>query len=153
MGLYNFKKQFAKFVLSGAKRHTIRAHRRYPDKPGDLMHLYTGLRTKAARLLMRAPCVKVEEIEIVSGCSADDRCNCDIRILVDGVELDANERRALARKDGFKNLGAMQKFWKGRLPFAGQVIHWNPPAVDVHLPPHYDSRNLQVAATRMEAKP
>lgn len=64
MGLYNFKEQFVPFILSGAKTHTIRAVRRHPDKPGNTLYLYTGLRTKKAKLLMCVDCVKVERIEI-----------------------------------------------------------------------------------------
>lgn len=50
MGLYNFQKRFVPFILSGAKTHTIRALRAHPDKPGDTLHLYTGLRQKGAKL-------------------------------------------------------------------------------------------------------
>jgi uncharacterized protein YqfB (UPF0267 family) len=120
MGLYNFQQRFVGAVLSGRKNHTIRAHRKHPDKPGDTMHLYTGLRTKKARLLMRRPCVKVEEILIEEICST--------QIYVDGVELDLAERNRLARADGFDSFEQMKEFWKGRLPFKGQIIHWQPRA-------------------------
>ena len=46
MGLYNFRERFAPFILSGKKTHTIRAVRIHPDKPGNILYLYTGLRTK-----------------------------------------------------------------------------------------------------------
>lgn len=124
MGLYNFQQRFAPFILRGSKRHTIRAHRKHPDTAGNTLHLYTGLRTKTAQLLMRVPCVKVEEIEIVSGCSADARCCCSARVIVNGVELTYDECEALAKKDGFPGFAAMKTFWKGRVPFAGQIIHW-----------------------------
>lgn len=126
MGLYNFKARFVPFVLSGEKKHTIRATRKHTDKPGDICHLYTGLRTKNAKLLLRAPCVKVEEIEIRSVCScpAVDDCDCSLTVFIDGVELDKSEREGLAKKDGFVSFADMAAFWKGRLPFAGQIIHW-----------------------------
>jgi len=46
VGLYNFRERFAPFILSGKKTHTIRAVRIHPDKPGNILYLYTGLRTK-----------------------------------------------------------------------------------------------------------
>lgn len=121
MGLYNFKPRFVPKILSGEKTHTIRAVRSNPDKPGSTLHLYTGLRHKGARLLLRAPCVKVEEIEI-DACGHE--CNCDPFVAIDGVELGGSEREALAVRDGFDSFDEMLDFWAGRLPFKGHIIHW-----------------------------
>lgn len=117
MGLYEFQKQFVPFILSGEKTHTIRSVRANPDKPGDTLHLYTGLRRKGARLLMRVPCVKVERILITPGGV----------IRIDGEYLDDSERELLARRDGFADFASMLAFWqkpKNRLPFHGHIIHW-----------------------------
>lgn len=128
MGLYNFKARFAPFVLDGSKTHTIRAVRANPDKPGNKVHLYTGLRTKKAKLLFRSVCVKVEEIfirELTDGPA----------INVNGLDLDDSECNALAYRDGFRSRGTdgafaeMMEFWEGRLPFEGHVIHWKYPGV------------------------
>jgi len=119
MGLYNFQKRFVVPILAHKKKHTIRATRRHPDKVGNIAHLYTGLRTKKAMLLGRFPIVRIEEIEI-SGLDASPR------IFVANVELSPDEREKLARLDGFKDFTEMKQFWKGRLPFKGQIIHWNP---------------------------
>jgi hypothetical protein len=125
MGLYNFQKRFVPFILSGKKQHTIRATRKHSDTPGNICHLYTGLRVKGATMLLgRFPCTRVETIEIVSGCSEDDTCNCSAIVLVAGVELDKTEREKLAKLDGFKTFAEMAQFWKGRIPFAGHIIHW-----------------------------
>jgi hypothetical protein len=115
MGLYNFKSQFVEPILAGDKTHTIRATRANPDKPGNMLHLYTGLRHKGARLLMRAECTRVEHVTIsaLSG-----------RIMVDGELLDDGEQEQLARRDGFKSHYEMMQFWHGRLPFEGHIIHW-----------------------------
>jgi hypothetical protein len=127
MGLYNFQPRFVKPILSGAKTHTIRAIRVHPDKPGNTLHLYTGLRTKQAKLLMRVPCVKIEEIAIRI-VTVNDRIGYqEYRIEIDGAELDADECGALARRDGFPDFKAMMKFWrepKNRLPFKGHIIFW-----------------------------
>lgn len=122
MGLYGFKERFVPFILSGEKTHTIRAIRVHPDRPGNTLHLYTGLRTKKAKLLMRVECVKIEEIVIDRFGLIPDRGRTVIRI--DDLDLDLSEMKALAQRDGFPNLGEMMKFWQGRLPFRGNIIHW-----------------------------
>jgi hypothetical protein len=113
MGLYNFKAQFVPHILNGSKTHTIRATRAHVDKPGNTVHLYTGLRQRGARLLMRATCTKVEAIHIEN----------DAMVSIDGLWLDPSEREQLARRDGFGNFAEMMQFWEGRLPFAGHIIH------------------------------
>jgi ASCH domain-containing protein len=121
MGLYNFKERFVPRILDGSKTHTIRPRRSRADKPGNTLHLYTGLRHKGARLLMRVPCVKVEEIEI-DACGHE--CNCDPMIAIDGIELSESEREAFAIRDGFESFDDFMNFWAGRLPFKGQIVHW-----------------------------
>jgi len=116
MGLYNFQPRFVPKILAGRKTHTIRSIRANPDKPGNMLHLYTGLRHKGAKLLMRVPCVRVEEIVITD--------TPLLRLIVDGHLLDSDEEQALARRDGFKNFAEMIAFWNGRLPFKGHIIHW-----------------------------
>jgi hypothetical protein len=117
MGLYNFQERFVPFILNGRKQHTIRAARVHDDEPGDLLHLYSGLRTKKARLLMRRHCVRVESIHIFSP---------DV-IFVGEQALSVDEREALAVADGFRDFADMMKFWIepiNRLPFDGHIIHW-----------------------------
>jgi hypothetical protein len=123
MGLYNFQKRFVMPILNHTKCHTIRATRRHPDKVGNIAHLYTGLRVKnAAKLLGRFPIVKIEPIEI-SECP----CHCQkVNVTISNETLSHDEREKLARLDGFKDFTEMKAFWKGRLPFKGQIVHWNP---------------------------
>jgi hypothetical protein len=132
MGLYNFKPQFVPFILDGTKTHTIRAPRTHPDKPGSIFYLYTGLRAKRARLLLATACVKVEPIKISLDTEVDPRSGIyfNPHIWVAGIELDSTEADALARRDGFADIGMMFNFWlapKNRLPFEGQIIHWRFP--------------------------
>jgi hypothetical protein len=114
MGLYNFQKRFVPMILDGSKTHTIRAPRTHPDKVGNTLYLYTGLRQKGARLLLRAVCTKIEEIRIYSNC----------QVSIDATLLDFDERQQLARCDGFKDFADMMVFWNGRRPFVGSIIHW-----------------------------
>jgi hypothetical protein len=122
MALYNFQKRFAPKILSGEKRHTIRATRKRATKPGEMLHLYTGLRQKGARLLMRVKCTRVQEIEIKLGLVP-----AYTQVWIDGVQLSADEFELLAQCDGFSSQWEMLRFWDGRLPFRGQIIHWKFP--------------------------
>jgi 5-keto 4-deoxyuronate isomerase len=117
MGLYNFKPQFVPFILDGRKTHTIRAARIHRQKLGGIMHLYTGLRQRGAKLLMRAECTEIQLIAILENGA----------VIVDGARLDAGERDALAISDGFENFERMLDFWNGRLPFSGEILHWARP--------------------------
>lgn len=122
MGLYNFKAQFEAPILAGTKRHTIRALRKHPDKPGSIMHLYVGLRHPGARLLAKATCVKVDEILIAGECPQSKELLSGI--WVNGNLLDFGECELLAKSDGFSSFAEMMEFWRGRLPFEGHIYHW-----------------------------
>jgi hypothetical protein len=113
MGIYSFKSRFVDKVLSGEKTHIVRAIRGHPDKPGNTLHLYTGLRRKGARLLMRATCTKVQKIELRA-----------TSVWIDGELMFSDECELLARRDGFENFEEMWQFWEDRLPFEGYIIHW-----------------------------
>lgn len=133
--LLGFKSQFVPFILDGTKTHTIRATRKTPPRVGEICHCYTGLRTKACRLLGRWPCVKVEEIRL-------EFWPATMRIRIGGTLLADDEAIAFAERDGFRPVGqlsalfAMNNFWwrehrwrehKMTEPaqvFDGQVIHW-----------------------------
>jgi hypothetical protein len=80
------------------------------------MHLYTGLRQKGARLLMRAPCIRVEPIYI------DEQQH----VFLGEEQLSRDECQALALRDGFSSFAEMMLFWEARLPFHGHVYHWDP---------------------------
>jgi hypothetical protein len=124
MGLYNFMPQFVAPIKKGTKTHTIRAPRAHPDKPGNVLHLYMGLRTRSVELIMRVPCVKVEDILIRERPSLSEDATDRFEVAIDGLGLEADEKEALAQRDGFKNFTEMMKFWNGRLPFIGHIIHW-----------------------------
>jgi hypothetical protein len=134
MGLYNFKPQFLPMILDGTKTHTIRAPRKgSQDVPGNTMHLYTGLRTKKAKLLGRFKCAKVEAIQISSRVSFNPSgTDSPAVVWVDGSMLHDDEMEQLARRDGFRHMTEMMDFWKGRLPFKGFIFHWkyDPKAVN-----------------------
>ena len=121
MPLLNFKAQFADPIRKGIKAHTIRAKRKIPVKPGDILYLYCGLRHSGAYRILPEPvkCTKVEPISI------------NVGVMIDGHMLDDDECESLALADGFDNFYAMMDFWNGRLPFEGNIIHWKPEVRDV----------------------
>jgi hypothetical protein len=131
MGLYGFQEQFVPYVLDGSKTHTIRAKRKHQDKPGDTMHLYTGLRHKGAKLLMRVPCVAVQEVSI--SLEPDGTSNAwMLWIKIDGELLYHDEIESFLWRDGFRpEEGATTSrrmaagFWRKTLPFEGHIYHWD----------------------------
>lgn len=114
---YSFQKQFVPFVESGAKTHTIRGKRKHRPKPGQPFYGYYAMRTKQCRKIIQSVIMKVEDIEIHQWTV---RVNHEI--------LFSDECEQLAKRDGFSNFKEMMKFWKGRLPFFGHIIHWKPVA-------------------------
>lgn len=126
MAAYNFKPQFVDAILRAEKMHTIRAPRKRRTKVGETVHLFTGQRTKKCKLLMRAICTKVENIEIDGGWETVSG-EFFGHVIIDNNRIDGDELEALARSDGFSSFDEMMEFWRGRLPFTGEIIHWNTP--------------------------
>ncbi len=126
MAILNFQQQFADDVESGSKRQTIRAERKRPVRVEERLHLYTGLRTKRARLLKRALCMEVWGIAIRS---TGNVTVYETHHGATGRTLTDTEKEGLARLDGFKGpdaFGEMLAFFREThgLPFFGQLIKW-----------------------------
>jgi len=116
MPAYNFKKEFAAKVEAETKRQTIRKPRKRPTVVGDILHLYTGIRTKKCRRLL--PPVA---------------CHCvfDVLITEKGARLDdyvvkEENLNTFARRDGFESWDEMKDFFEKQygLPFEGKIICW-----------------------------
>jgi len=119
--LLNFKKEFASRVESGEKRQTIRRNRKdgRRPQPGDTAKLYTGLRTRDARLLRAAP---------VAECLAVRMHLLDRVIIVDGRKLEIEEATAFARADGFECFGDLLQWFRDQYQtddFDGFCVRWN----------------------------
>jgi hypothetical protein len=123
--ILNFQKRFAPDVESGIKTTTIRAKRKDGRDPkmGDMLALYTGLRTKAARLLRRETCFAVDPIMIQPSIAENDHL-----VWVGDVMLNNEGVAAMARQDGFASaeefIGYFRKSYG--LPFNGYLIGWKP---------------------------
>ncbi len=116
MGLYGFKPQFKPKILSGEKRHTIRAPRKIEDKPGNTFYGYVGLRQPGEEKIIEAPYVKGEPIIIEPSAHL---------IEISGVRLSSDEMEAFARADGFEGWLQMRLFWRDANVFAGVLHHWD----------------------------
>ena len=119
--LFNFKPQFARLVESGAKRQTVRATRKDNRVPrsGDTVKLYTGLRTRKARLLLAAPVVRCEPVRIFS----------DRTVLVGATMLIGQHLARFAKDDGFAGAAEMFDWFQethGPDDFEGFVVQWLP---------------------------
>lgn len=119
MPALGFRPQYAALILAGRKDQTIRAPRKVPIKPGDRLHLFTGMRTKNCRKIGTAVCSEVFHLYLshhlrTCGTTSTGPFTCE-------------ERDALARRDGFANWDELRTvLWNmhpGREAF--DVIRWH----------------------------
>ncbi len=133
MVAYSFKPRFVPFIQVGAKKQTVRAHRKRHARPGERLQLYTGMRTKqCARILTEGPvCIRVDEITMPVGWCFREAAR---RIAINGIPLSAAEMEAFAKADGFaptsymtavQRMGAFWRATHGDQGFEGVVIHWD----------------------------
>lgn len=119
----NFSPQFADAVASGRKTQTIRQKAR--AKPGDVLQLYTGQRTKDCRKLADAVCVDCTYV----GLNADAISLGDVRRF-------PRDRDEFARADGFEDYAAMWRWFAEKYQtnsFTGYIIRWRIPTVGQNL--------------------
>jgi len=125
MPALNYHKQFAPAIEAGQKLQTIRAMRKVPVKAGDTLYHYTGMRTKACRLLGVSTCQSANQIDIIrwAGNRAVFLQDCPgggQRRLTNMEILD------LATKDGFKHTDTFfDWFVSDNHHFTGQLITWS----------------------------
>lgn len=117
----NFQKQFAARIKSGAKRCTIRAPRRREIRAGDILFLFTGMRTKSCRKLKVVKCRQVVPIRIAL--LPDNHFPI---IEVECRILSARSALSLAHRDGHPTLAQFVTFFEKThgLPFTGTLISW-----------------------------
>ena len=139
MVAYSFKKQFIEPIMAGLgveidapevqpKRQTIRAiGKRRHARPGEVIQLYTAMRTKQCRKLGEARCVSVGGV-LLKWSEWPSFCTFNIR---DGRRVGAlvpiPDMEAFARADGFGDFAQMRKFWAdehGGATFEGLLIKW-----------------------------
>ena len=117
MPLLNFQPRFAPLVERGEKRQTIRPPRKWPLQEGEVLHLYTGLRTSRARKLGTGRVTQVADVAI----TLDGMVWLSSRAVVRGRHLDH-----IAHLDGFADHYELLTWLLEThgLPFAGTLIRW-----------------------------
>lgn len=116
MPAYNFKSEFADLVKCKLKTCTIRKKRKRPTIAGDVLHLYTGMRSKSCRKLLTTHCAKVTPVQIIA-----------FEIKLGGNVLNDNEKQQLAERDGFDGVESFFKFFHKQYGYATdelELIEW-----------------------------
>lgn len=129
MVAYCFRPRFVAPILAGTKRQTIRAHRRRHARPGEEVQLYTGMRTRACRLIGRAVCAAVEPVWL----AFSPRAAAELFRVGDTLLHPAAMER-FAQADGFASVSDMAAFWFEHhagpgdrlVEFEGVLIRWEP---------------------------
>jgi hypothetical protein len=126
--VYSFSTRFAPLVESGSKRQTIRVPRkdgRVPE-PGDVVHLFTGMRTRACRRLGQGNVTECFPVRI--------DFNHPYASETAHRSLGLDECDAFARLDGFEDatemIGWFFTVYSHRAtmrPFLGYCIRWSVP--------------------------
>lgn len=103
-------------VENGTKTQTIRADTKV--KAGDALQLYTGMRTKACRLLKHTICKSVTSVILMSRLAQPHG-----NVALTGIYLEE-----FAHADGFATYADMWAFFEKRAnadgEFHGKVIKW-----------------------------
>ena len=125
MVAYSFQPRFVEAVASGAQTQTIRKHRRPPARRarvGESIALWTGMRTREARLIGHAPCAGLYPISIRFGLGSVAHVRIGAKQLM-GEQLDD-----FARQDGFASAYEMSNWFlqtHGNLNFDGVLVMWS----------------------------
>lgn len=139
MVAYSFRSRFVDPIMVGLglapphardvppKMHTVRAiGKKRHARPGEVVQLYTGLRTKSARLIATAVCTRTAPIMI--DFSALSTTEGVVAVLIDGTLLTEKETIAFVRSDGFRTITDFVEFWYGTHDFdklfEGIIIYW-----------------------------
>jgi hypothetical protein len=122
--ILNFQPDYEPMIASGDKPHTIRV--RHPlgldPLPGDMLALYVGRRTKAARLIRSEACEYAHDIMIQQSAGNVHH------ILLGGRPMDQPTIEQLAQQDGFGSAAELVRYFETNygLPFTGLLIGWIP---------------------------
>lgn len=137
MVAYSFNRRFVPAIEAGSKRQTIRAHRRRHARIGEQLQLYTGMRTKACRLIRDdVVCTRLDEVTFdlreLGQEDAPPKTSRGLHDLVEryalplrvnGMPIEGEARDAFAAQDGFMGW-SIEKTGLELRPFAAMVLFW-----------------------------
>lgn len=151
MVAYSFQKEFSPLIVDGLKRQTVRGHRRRHARPGEMIQLFSGMRTRHCRKIIPDPvCTGIFDLRFDLTALADasepmtaeevEALSLLPRLYFNGGEIEtAFGKQFFAASDGFIDrvfrgasvrlspLAAMVSFWMhrhGPVDFRGVVIRW-----------------------------
>lgn len=131
MVAYSFNTAFIADIEAGTKRQTIRLPRKRHARPGEMVQLFTAMRTKHCRKIISDQlCIGVDEVIF--------DLRAEPALLVNGIPVLGDDGDAYARGDGFAGMPRysvtpfehMAVWWRqvhGRILFTGVAIRWQPP--------------------------
>lgn len=139
MVAYSFNRRFVQAIESGIKSQTIRAPRRRHARPGERLQLYTGMRTKACRLIRDdVVCSRLDEVRLDLRVLTDvpmpknSRQLCgivetiDLPLTINGIPIEGPDKDIFALHDGFLGWEITGEDADGISlpPFAAMVLFW-----------------------------
>lgn len=150
MPAFNFQKRFAGKVKRNTKPGTIRAKRKKPMKPGDMMHCFTGMRTKKCKRIVSRKCLAIVDVKIIPFSIAGEVLKYTYETYLNGILLEytSSFRNSLedqfAKDDGFKSSRDFYAFFSDNygIPFHGDWYVWNKSALEKYLPSWFDAAPL-----------
>lgn len=126
--IIGFKEQFRAPILNGTKIHTIREDKHDRWKPGKVIHMSTGVRTKWYNCFKKDMCRNIQKIRIV-------HWHNTVHVYVDDwffgeafhnklydIQTYTPNLKKLARNDGFASVSDFFKWFSN--DFEGKIIHW-----------------------------
>lgn len=124
MVAYSFQKRFAPLIREGLKTQTIRADRKRHARPGEMLQLFTGMRTAWCEKIIPDPiCTAVLPVAIGWASARITRIEVGM--------IPVRNLDHFASADGFTDIEDMTAFWlerHGARPFEGVVIEWSMPS-------------------------
>ena len=124
MVAYSFKPRFAEPIIAGTKGGTVRKDRGGSGhaKPGDMLQLYTGMRTKRCRMIDARTCVAVVPITLSFGMFNIEHVRLDNAAF---AIHEAQRLDAFACFDGFADWGDLKRFWRDEHGEEDQFYGWH----------------------------
>lgn len=91
---------------------TVREERKVKPKTGEVLHMYTGLRTKQCSKITSDHCLNGTQSVNIIIIEYEKTGNHKLEINVDGRNLDGAEQNDFIRLDGFDTILDFIDYWK-----------------------------------------